>query len=128
MQTGLAGLARLHCAAGPLALSGKARKVASAGNSTSADPSAGWSPPTWKAMPGWTWFSAATMASFVPCERESKPRMLWSVPLGRRVGKPVVADPNGDGRPAILVNVEDGRLYCLKGKQKLSILGASASP
>ncbi len=50
-------------------------------------------------------------------EREGKPWRLWSVPLGRRVGEPVLTDL-GDGRPAILVTAEDGRLYCLKGKGK----------
>ena len=39
--------------------------------------------------------------------------------LGRRVGEPVLADLDGDGRPSILVAAEDGRLYCLKGKGKL---------
>jgi hypothetical protein len=49
-------------------------------------------------------------------EREGKPRLLWSVPLGSRVGEPVLTEL--DGRPAILVPAEDGRLYCLKGKRK----------
>jgi hypothetical protein len=48
-------------------------------------------------------------------ERDGKPRLLWSVALGRRVGEPILADPDGDGRPEILVAAEDGRLYCLKG-------------
>ena len=48
-------------------------------------------------------------------ERAGKPRLLWSVALGRRVGEPVLADLDGDGRPEVLVAVEDGRLYCLKG-------------
>jgi hypothetical protein len=51
-------------------------------------------------------------------ERGGKPRLLWSVPLGRRVGEPVLADLDGDGRPAVLVTAEDGRLYCLKAKGK----------
>jgi hypothetical protein len=33
-----------------------------------------------------------------------------------RRGEPVLVDLDGDGRPEILVPVEDGRLYCLKGK------------
>jgi hypothetical protein len=49
-------------------------------------------------------------------EREGKPRLLWSVPLGRRVGEPVLTDLDGTGWPAILVTAEDGRLYCLKGR------------
>jgi hypothetical protein len=48
-------------------------------------------------------------------ERDGKPRLLWSVPIGRRVGEPVLADLDGDGRPEILVAAEDGKLYCLKG-------------
>jgi hypothetical protein len=39
---------------------------------------------------------------------------LWSLPLGRRVGEPVVADVDRDGKAEILVPVEDGRLYCLR--------------
>ena len=49
-------------------------------------------------------------------ERDGKPRLLWSVSLGRRVGEPILVDLDGDGRPEILVAVEDGKLYCLKGK------------
>jgi hypothetical protein len=48
-------------------------------------------------------------------ERLGKPRLLWSVALGRRVGEPVLADLGG--RPAILVTAEDGRLYCFKGPE-----------
>ena len=52
-------------------------------------------------------------------ERGGKPRLLWSVPLGRRVGEPVLVDLEGDGRPTLLVAAEDGRLYCLKGRRKV---------
>jgi outer membrane protein assembly factor BamB len=48
-------------------------------------------------------------------ERDGKPRLLWSVALGRRVGEPILADLDGDGRPEVLVAAEDGRLYCLSG-------------
>jgi len=41
--------------------------------------------------------------------------LLWSVPLGRRVGEPILTDLDGDGLPEILVTAEDGKLYCLKG-------------
>ena len=51
-------------------------------------------------------------------QRDGKPRLLWSVTLGRRVGEPVLADLDDDGRPTLLVAAEDGRLYCLKGKGK----------
>jgi hypothetical protein len=37
------------------------------------------------------------------------------VALGRRVGEPILADLDGDGRPEVLVAAEDGRLYCLQG-------------
>jgi hypothetical protein len=39
---------------------------------------------------------------------------LWKVPLGRRVGEPVLADLDGEDRAEILVTAEDGRLYCLR--------------
>jgi putative pyrroloquinoline-quinone-binding quinoprotein len=45
--------------------------------------------------------------------------LLWSVPLGQRVGEPVLVDLDGDGRPTLLVAAEDGRLYCLKAKGKV---------
>ena len=51
-------------------------------------------------------------------ELEGKPRLIWSLPLGRRVGEPVLTDLDGTGRPVILVTAEDGRLYCLKAKEK----------
>jgi hypothetical protein len=51
-------------------------------------------------------------------ERGGKPQILWSVPLGRRVGEPIVAAIDDKGTPAILVTAEDGRLYCWQGKGK----------
>jgi hypothetical protein len=51
-------------------------------------------------------------------ERAGKPQVLWSIPLGRRVGEPIVAAIDDKGTPAILVTAEDGRLYCWKGKVK----------
>jgi hypothetical protein len=50
-------------------------------------------------------------------ERAGKPQLLWSVTLGRRVGEPILADIDGDGHGEILVPVEDGRLYCLRGRK-----------
>lgn len=47
-------------------------------------------------------------------ERAGKPHRLWSVPFDRRVGEPILADIDQDGRAEILVPVEDGRLYCLR--------------
>jgi hypothetical protein len=47
-------------------------------------------------------------------ERDGQPRTLWSLPFGRRVGEPIIADVDEDGRAEILVPVEDGRLYCLR--------------
>ena len=41
--------------------------------------------------------------------------ILWKVPLGSRVGEPVLADLDGDDRAEILVTTEAGRLYCLRG-------------
>ena len=49
-------------------------------------------------------------------ERDGKPRLLWSVKFGSRVGEPILADIDCDGQPEILVTAEDGRLYCLRGK------------
>jgi outer membrane protein assembly factor BamB len=47
-------------------------------------------------------------------ERDGKPRLLWSVPFGRRVGEPILAEIGG--QPSILVTTDDGRLHCLTGK------------
>ena len=49
-------------------------------------------------------------------ERSGQARILWKVPLGRRVGEPVLADLDGDNRAEILVTTEAGRLYCLRGE------------
>jgi hypothetical protein len=48
-------------------------------------------------------------------ERAGGARILWKLPLGRRVGEPVLADLDGDNQAEILVGAEDGRLYCLRG-------------
>jgi hypothetical protein len=48
-------------------------------------------------------------------ERGRKPRLLWTLPFDRTVGEPILADADGDGRAEILVPVEDGQLYCLRG-------------
>jgi len=34
-----------------------------------------------------------------------------------RVGEPILADLDGDGRLEILVAAEDGKLYCLSGNR-----------
>jgi hypothetical protein len=47
-------------------------------------------------------------------ERAGKPRLLWSIPVGRRVGEPILATIDDRGTPAILATAEDGRLYCWK--------------
>ena len=39
-------------------------------------------------------------------ERAGGARILWKVPLGRRVGEPVLADLDGDDRAEILVGAE----------------------
>ena len=49
-------------------------------------------------------------------ERSGQARVLWKVPLGRRVGEPVLADLDGDDRAEILVTTEAGRLYCLRAE------------
>jgi len=41
-------------------------------------------------------------------ERDGQPRLLWSLSLGRRVGEPILADIDGDGRPEILVPPKTG--------------------
>jgi hypothetical protein len=48
-------------------------------------------------------------------ERAGQARVIWEVPLGRRVGEPILADVDGDGHAEILVSTEAGRLCCLKG-------------
>jgi hypothetical protein len=48
-------------------------------------------------------------------ERSGEARVLWKVPLGSRVGEPVLADLDGDNHAEILVSAGDGRLYCLRG-------------
>jgi hypothetical protein len=53
-------------------------------------------------------------------ERSGKARVLWRVPLGSRVGEPVLADLDGDNYAEILVTAEAGRLYCLRGQGSAS--------
>ena len=48
-------------------------------------------------------------------ERSGQVRVLWRLPLGSRVGEPVLADLDGDNHAEILVTTEAGRLHCLRG-------------
>ena len=50
-------------------------------------------------------------------ENQGKPRLLWTIPVGRRVGEPILATIDNDGTRAILATAEDGRLYCWKWKE-----------
>jgi len=46
--------------------------------------------------------------------RQDQGAVLWQVELPAKLGPPTLADPDGAGRPAVLVAASDGFVYCVR--------------